>query len=107
MYAVIETGGKQYKVEEGSNFIVEQNTDVRIGQNILIDKVLLLVNDNKESIIGRPIVKGATVTTILVSKKKGSKLIIFKKKPKKGYKKLQGHRQHLIELKVLSINLNK
>jgi large subunit ribosomal protein L21 len=106
MYAVIEIGGKQHKVEEGSKLIVDQSHDAIIGQHIILNKVLLVVNLDKEIIIGRPIIKGANVTTIILSKKKGPKIIIFKKKPKKGYKKCQGHRQYIMELQVTKINLN-
>jgi large subunit ribosomal protein L21 len=106
MYAIIENGGKQYKVEEGSKFVIDQIPDAIIGQRIIIDRVLLVVSDDKKAIIGQPIIKGVNVTAIVLSKKKFRKIIIFKKKPKKGYKKTQGHRQHVMELQVVKINLN-
>jgi large subunit ribosomal protein L21 len=106
MYAIVECGGKQYKVEEGSKITIERISKTNIGEKLILDKVLLFSN-NQEIIIGNPFVENINVTTIVLSHRKDAKVIIFKKKPKKGYKKLQGHRQTIMELKVIKINVNK
>jgi large subunit ribosomal protein L21 len=103
MYAIIKTGGKQYRVEEGVNIIVEKLNGVEAGQEVIFDEVLLLASgENVE--VGRPLVEGSKVIAKVITQKRAPKVLVFKKKPKKGYKKLQGHRQYVTELKIIKIN---
>jgi large subunit ribosomal protein L21 len=100
MYAVIQTGGKQFRVEEGSNIIVEKLPAQR-GEEVVLDQVLLI--GGEKTTIGRPLVEGAKVIAEVVRQDRAPKVIIFKKRSKKGYKKMQGHRQYITELKIKSI----
>jgi large subunit ribosomal protein L21 len=101
MYAVVQTGGKQYRVEKGGTIVVDkiENTE---NKEIILDKVLV-VGDNDKVTIGRPMVSGAKVIAEIVEQTKGPKVIVYKKRSKKGYKKWQGHRQKLTELKIKDI----
>ena len=103
MFAVIEAGGKQYRVEEGSSIVIEKLED-KIGAEVVLDKVLLVGNDDKVT-IGRPVVDGAKVIAEVVRQARGPKIIVFKKRSKKGYKKTQGHRQFLTEVKIKEIKV--
>lgn len=101
MFAVIETGGKQYKVEKGTiidieKLPVEKNTDVKF-ENIL------LISDGKDVKIGQPYVKGASVTATVLNQIKSEKTIAFKFKRKIGYQKKSGHRQKLTTIKIEAI----
>ncbi|HZK85139.1 MAG TPA: 50S ribosomal protein L21 [Desulfosporosinus sp.] len=91
MYAVIETGGKQFRVQEGDVFYVEK-LDANVGDSVTIDKVLLVEKDGVVS-IGTPVVEGATAVLKIVEHGKGAKIIVFKFKAKKNYRRKQGHRQ--------------
>lgn len=102
MYAVIQTGGKQFKVEQGNTILVEK-LDAKLGDEVVIDQVLML-GDGETATIGRPVVNGASVKVKVVRQTRGPKLIVFKKRSKKGYKKTQGHRQYLTQIEVLSID---
>jgi len=104
MYAIIKTGGKQYKVEKGSNLVVDKIDKAQKNQEIVLEEVLLL-SDEQNTLIGKPIVEGVTVTAKVISQKRAPKILVFKKKPKKGYKKLQGHRQYLTELEITGISV--
>ncbi|MDR1511355.1 MAG: 50S ribosomal protein L21 [Endomicrobium sp.] len=104
MYAIIKSGGKQYKVERGSSLIVDKIDEAQKNQEIIIKEVLLL-SDGKKALIGRPIVEGASVVAKVISHKRAPKILVFKKKPKKGYKKLQGHRQYLTKLEITEISV--
>ena len=101
MYAIIETGGKQYRVQEGDVITVEK-LDVNAGDTVELDKVLVLSDDNGLK-VGTPYVEGAKVIAEAVENGKGKKVIIFKYKAKKDYRKKQGHRQPytMIEIKSL------
>ncbi|MBN1824560.1 MAG: 50S ribosomal protein L21 [Endomicrobiales bacterium] len=101
MYAVIQTGGKQYRVEEGMTLLVEK-LPANIGDEVVLDKVLI-IGDAEKATIGRPVVEGAKVLAEVVDQTRGPKIIVFKKRSKKGYKKTQGHRQFLTEIKVKKI----
>ncbi len=101
MYAVIQTGGKQYRVEEGNSVLVEK-LEAEAGKEVILDKVLL-IGDGDKVTIGRPLISGAKVLADVVEQTRGPKIIVFKKRTKKGYKKTQGHRQNLTELKIKSI----
>jgi large subunit ribosomal protein L21 len=103
-YAIVRTGGKQYKVEEGASLAVEK-LEVLEGENVVFDQVLLVSKDGKIS-VGAPTVSGANVEAKVIAQKRAPKVLVFKKKPKKGYKKLQGHRQYLTQVSILKINAN-
>lgn len=102
MYAVIETGGKQYRVQEGDVISVEK-LSAEAGDKVTLDKVLLL-NDDKAVKIGAPYVEGAKVEATVVENGKGDKVIIFKYKAKKDYRKKQGHRQPYTMLTIDAIS---
>lgn len=104
MYAVIQTGGKQFKVETGANIVVEKIT-AKAGEEVVLDKVLMIGNGEKAT-IGRPVVEGATVVAKVIRQLRAPKVIIFKKRSKKGYKKMQGHRQYMTEIKIEEIKEN-
>ncbi|MDA8354157.1 MAG: 50S ribosomal protein L21 [Firmicutes bacterium] len=91
MYALIETGGKQYRVEEGQALFVEK-LDAEEGQTVTFDKVLLVGGEDGTT-VGTPLVENAKVTGKVERHGKGKKLTVFKFKPKKNYKRKQGHRQ--------------
>jgi ribosomal protein L21 len=103
MYAVIETGGKQYRVEVGTELEVEL-LDVEPGKTIRIDRVLL-VADGDDSTIGRPLVDGASVSAEVVNQTRGPKLISFKYRPKARSRVKKGHRQELTVLRVADITV--
>jgi large subunit ribosomal protein L21 len=103
MYAVIETGSKQYRVEVGTELQVEL-LDVEAGQTITLDRVLLVADGDTAS-IGRPVVDGATVTAEVVRRERGVKTIAFKYRPKARRRVKKGHRQELTILRVEDIVL--
>ena len=91
MHAIIETGGKQFKVTEGDTLFIEK-LPVEAGENVTFDKVLALLDGDKAT-FGAPVVEGAKVSASVVKNGKGKKIRIFKYNPKKGYRRRQGHRQ--------------
>ncbi|MFP4478316.1 MAG: 50S ribosomal protein L21 [Candidatus Izemoplasmatales bacterium] len=103
MYAIIETGGKQVRVEEGQEIFVER-LDVEADQDYTFDKVMMIGGDKTK--IGTPYIKGATVTAKVVKNGKAKKVIVYKYKPKKDYHRKQGHRQPYTKLTIEKINLN-
>ncbi|MDR1941641.1 MAG: 50S ribosomal protein L21 [Endomicrobium sp.] len=105
MYAIIKTGGKQYKVEEGNNLVVEKLNEAQVGQEVVLNEVLMLADGDKAT-VGKPVVEGASVQAKVLSQKRASKILVFKRRPKKGYKKLQGHRQYVTELEITKISAN-
>jgi len=102
MYAVIATGGKQYKVSEGDTLRIEK-LEGDVGSKIEIEEVLMVGGDG-EAKIGTPVLEKAKVTGQIVEQGKAKKVLVFKKKRRKGYKKLQGHRQQYTALKIEKIN---
>ena len=102
-YAIIETGGKQLRVETGRFYDVER---LAVGENekITIDRVLFVENDGEFS-IGQPVVAGATVEATVLRHLRGRKVIVYKMRPKKKTRKKQGHRQELTRLMIDAINL--
>ncbi len=100
MYAIIVTGGKQYKVEVGSEIMVEK-LDAEVGANVNFD--VLMMADGETVKIGTPVVKGICANAEVLEHGKGKKVIVFKYKPKKDYRKKQGHRQPYTKVKILSI----
>jgi large subunit ribosomal protein L21 len=102
MYAVIETGGKQYRVNEGSRIRVEK-CDAEVGGTIRIDKVLMVGRDDGPA-VGAPYVDGASVSAKVLEHGKEDKVIVFKYRRKKNYRRFRGHRQRYTELAVESID---
>lgn len=102
MYAIIKTGGKQYRVSPGQTLRVEK-LDGSIGDSIELNDVLL-VGGEGETRIGQPLVDGATVNAEIVEQGRAKKIIVFKKKRRKGYHKKQGHRQYFTSLKITGIS---
>ena len=100
MYAVIETGGKQTRVEKGAEIYVEK-LDVNEGDTVTFDRVLMVGGENLN--IGNPYVKGATVEAKVVKHGKQKKIIVFKMKAKKNYRRKQGHRQPYTKLEITNI----
>lgn len=101
MYAIIETGGKQVKVEEGQVLYVEK-LDVDEGESFTFDKVLFVGGDNVK--VGTPFVEGATVSAKVEKQGRQKKIVVFKYKAKKNYHKKQGHRQPYTKIIVEKIN---
>jgi len=102
-YAIVQTGGKQYKVSEGDILKVEK-IDGEEGGLVSINDVLMVVDDQNIK-IGQPNISGASVEGVIVSQAKAKKVIIFKSKRRKGYRKKQGHRQHYTSLKIKEIKI--
>ena len=100
-YAVIETGGKQYRVSEGDTITVERLGD-EAGSEITIDRVLM-IGGNGATKIGTPVVDGASVTATIDEHKRGEKIVVFKYKAKKRYRRKTGHRQELTRLTITGI----
>ena len=102
MHAIIETGGKQYKVAEGDVLYIEKLT-AEAGETVTFDKVLAVL-DGDTAKFGAPTVEGATVTTNVVKNGKGKKVLVFKYKPKKNYRRRQGHRQPYTKVEITKVN---
>jgi len=101
MYAVIETGGKQYRVSQGDILEVE-SLEGKVGETIDLSRVLLL-QDEKDLKVGSPVIEGSVVKAEVVAQTRGPKIIIFKKKRRKTYRRTKGHRQSLTRLKIVGI----
>ena len=102
MYAIIETGGKQYKVKAGDVIQVEKLT-ADAGTSFTFDTVLSIL-DGENSVFGAPTVKGATVTGQIIGDGKAKKVIIYKYKAKKGFHKKKGHRQPFTSVEIKAVN---
>jgi len=102
MYAIIETGGKQFKVSEG-DVIRTDLVDAKPGSRLTFDRVVLAGGENV--VVGTPLIKGAKVTGSVVRQARGEKILVFKYKPKKRVRKLVGHRQRFAEVKIEKISL--
>jgi len=102
VYAVIETGGKQYKVSEGDVIYIEK-LDVEAGAEVSFDKVLL-IGEGSDVKVGAPVVDGVSVAAKVIKNDKAKKVIVYKYKPKKGYHKKQGHRQPYTKVEITKIN---
>jgi large subunit ribosomal protein L21 len=102
MYAVVETGGKQYRVQEGDTLFVEKIAGNE-GDNIKFDKVLFVSNGGDVK-VGTPFIEDMTVDASIVEHGKGKKIIVYKFKAKKDYRKKQGHRQPYTKVKIEKIN---
>ncbi|GGB04075.1 50S ribosomal protein L21 [Macrococcus hajekii] len=101
MFAIIETGGKQLKVEQGQEIWVEK-LNAEEGATFTFDKVLMVGGETVK--VGSPVVEGATVTAKVEKHGRGKKITVFKYKPKKNYKRKQGHRQPYTKLTIEAIN---
>ena len=102
MFAVIETGGKQYRVNENDIIFVEK-LEVNEGDTIVFDRVMAL-STGESFEVGTPVVEGASVSGKILSQTKGKKIIVFKMKPKKGYRNKNGHRQPYTKVEITKIN---
>ncbi len=102
MYAIIRTGGKQYQVAPGERLRVEK-LEGQVGDTVEIGDVLMVV-DGEQIKIGRPVVEGAKVTARIVEQGRAKKIIVFKKKRRKGYRRKQGHRQYYTALEIQEIS---
>ena len=104
MYAVIQTGGKQYRVEPGKTVVVEKLAG-EAGAKVVFDQVLLVSSGDGGSVsVGAPLVAGAKVTGEIVEQTRGEKLVVFKFRRRKNYRKKTGHRQPYTELKITGIS---
>ena len=103
MYAVIKTGGKQHRVSEGDVLKIEKLAGQK-GDTVVFEEVLL-VSKEDQTRVGQPVVEGAKVVGEIVDQGKGPKIIIFKKKRRKGFLKKTGHRQPLTEVRIKEISL--
>jgi large subunit ribosomal protein L21 len=102
VYAVIRTGGKQYRVAEGETLQVERDVLALLdGEQVTFNEVLMIGGDDTK--VGAPFVSGASVTATLLGEERGEKIIVFKKKRRKQYKRKQGHRQDLVSIRIDSI----
>ena len=104
MHAVIKTGGKQYRVAEGDVIRVER-LDGEVGGTLALDQVLMVSGGEGEPRVGTPLVSGATVTAEVLHQTRGPKIIVFKKKRRKNYRRKKGHRQDLTVLRIRGIAL--
>ena len=102
MYAIVDIAGQQFKVEEGRKIFVNRLSEEE-GKKVAFDKVLLIDND-KSVKVGEPTIKGATVNAKIISHLKGDKVIVFKKKRRKGYKVRNGYRDYLTQIEIEKIS---
>ena len=102
MYAIIKTGGKQYRVQEGDLITIEK-LEAAADETVTFDQVLTVVNDGSVK-VGTPLVNGAKVTGRVVEHGKGKKILVFKYKAKSNYRRRQGHRQPFTKVRIESIN---
>jgi large subunit ribosomal protein L21 len=103
MFAIVEAGGRQEKVQPGAVVVVDR-LDVEPGAEVTFDKVLLVENADGSFVAGTPYVEGASVTGVVEAQSKGKKIVVFKMKRRKGYKRTQGHRTLQTRVRVERIN---
>jgi len=101
MYAIVDIAGQQFKVEKDGKIFVHR-LDAAEGESVEFDKVLLVENEGKVS-VGTPVVEGAKVTAKVLAHTKGEKVLVFKKKRRKGYQKMNGHRQSFTQVQIEAI----
>jgi large subunit ribosomal protein L21 len=101
MYAIVEIAGQQFKVEKDKKLFVHQ-LDAKEGDSVEFEKVLLVDNDGQVA-VGTPTVKGAKITAKVLAHVQGEKVLVFKKKRRKSYQKMNGHRQHFTQIQVETI----
>ncbi|HCA41596.1 MAG TPA: 50S ribosomal protein L21 [Aminobacterium sp.] len=102
MYAIVETGGKQYRVAAGDTLKVE-SIHAEVGTSLVLDKVLM-VSDDQDVRVGTPYLEGASVNATVVDHGRAPKILVYKFKSKKNYRRMRGHRQNFTEIKIDSIN---
>jgi large subunit ribosomal protein L21 len=103
MYAIVEAGGKQHRVEVGQRVAVERVwPGAEAGSEVTFEQVLM-VRDDKVVKVGKPFVEGASVTGTLLRELRGPKIIVFRKKKRKGFRRTRGHRQDLFEIRIDAI----
>ena len=101
-YAIVETGGKQYRVKVGDVLSVEK-LDGDAGAEVTLDRVLLIGGEGDVK-VGTPVIEGASVAATIADQYRGEKIVVFKYKPKKNYRRRTGHRQSLTRLQITGIN---
>ena len=101
-HAIILTGGKQYRVAEGDVVFVEK-LDASAGDSVKFDQVLAVI-DGENAVFGKPVIEGASVSANVVKNGKAAKIRVYKMKPKKGYRRTQGHRQPYTKVQIEAIN---
>lgn len=99
MYAVIETGGKQYRVSPGQELLIEK-LPVAEGAEYTFDHLLMVVDDNGQPVIGQPYLSGVSAVGTIVQQERGEKILVFKYKAKSNYRRRQGHRQYLTRVRI-------
>lgn len=104
MYAIVESGGRQYRAEVGHTFSVEK-LPYEVGEQIEMDNVLLVADDGEIN-VGRPYIDGVSVKATIVEQYKGKKIFVWKYRPRKRYRRRQGHRQQYTRLRIDEINLD-
>lgn len=102
MFAIIKTGGKQYKVAKDKWLQIEKLPG-EIGDKVEFNEILMIGDSAKPSVIGTPLVKGVTVTAEIISHLRGEKIIVFKKKRRQNYRRKKGHKQELTQIKIVDI----
>ena len=105
MYAIVDIAGKQYKVRENDRLYIPRQ-QAEIDKNVKFDRILLVGNEDKIK-VGKPVVKGASVTAQVLDHVKGDKVIVFKKKRRKGYRVKNGHRQPFTQIEIKSIKAGR
>ena len=105
MFAIIEAGGSQFKVEPGSRLVLNKIPGDE-GSDVVFDRVIM-VGDGDKVMIGDPHVSNVKIVATVIKQDRGKKIIVFKKRPKKGFQRTQGHRQYITELKVKEIQVEK
>ena len=103
-HAIIVTGGKQYRVAEGDLLFIEKLPN-EAGDSVVFDQVLAILDDEKDAVIGAPTVAGASVSAKVVKNGKAKKIMVFKYKAKKNYRKRQGHRQPYTQVQIDAITV--
>jgi large subunit ribosomal protein L21 len=103
MLAIVTIAGQQFKVSEGQSIFVHQ-LEAAEGDSVTFDNVLMTISDSGSTTVGMPTISGASVKATVLGHQKGDKVIVFKKKRRKGYRKKNGHRQSFTKIKIDSIN---
>lgn len=105
MYAVVETGGRQFRVEPGQQIVIEK-LGVEAGSEVTFDHLLMVVDDGGQALWGRPYVDGAKALGTVVTQERGPKILVFKYKPKVNYRRRRGHRQDLTRVLINAIEVS-
>lgn len=99
MYAVMETGGRQYRVSPGQELLVEKLPGTT-GDEFKVEQVLMVVDEAGQTLVGRPYIDGARAIATVLGQERGPKILVFKYKPKSNYRRRKGHRQDLTRIRV-------